>query len=175
MKSLLRPLLFALALGGMAVQVSCMGYSFGASKPQKLEHVKNIFIPTPANKTLLPRAEVLLGNAVSEQMSVDNTYRVVGKSRSDASLEITIDNINYSGWLNDRRNINRTLETQLVLTVSYRLLDSSGKLLDSGSLETNSSYFNDEFSDQQAARWNAYSFAARRAAVMVVQRIAIGF
>jgi len=118
----------AATLAGL-VLTGCLGYHIGPAKPNYLQNVHNIAIPTFENKTLMPRVEVLVTGTVIKQFQQDGTYRVVSGDRADATLKGEISRISRSPARSVVGNVLATSEFNLAIHVRWRLVGPDGKNL----------------------------------------------
>ena len=107
----------------------CLGYHIGPAKPYYLRDVHTIAIPTFANKTLIPRVEVLVTDAVIKQFQQDGSFRIGSGETSDATLKGEIIRISRSPARSVTGNVLATSEFNLAVHVKYRLVGPDGKLL----------------------------------------------
>lgn len=113
----------SLLLGG------CLGYQIGTVKPSVLRDVHVIAVPTFANKTLLPRIEVLVTDTVIKQLHQDGTFRVAEEEQADAVLKADITDITRTPARSVRGNVLATTEFNLIMHVRYSLVSRSGAAL----------------------------------------------
>lgn len=121
MKNLITAALACLSLTG------CLGYRIGPVKPYYLRDVHTIAIPTFANKTLIPRVEVLVTGTVIKQFQQDGTFKIGNTENADATLKGEIIRISRSPARSVRGNVLLTSEFNLSMRVKYRLLSPDGK------------------------------------------------
>jgi outer membrane lipopolysaccharide assembly protein LptE/RlpB len=122
-KNFVAVLLAALGLSG------CAGYHIGNVKPHYLEGINSIAVPTFHNQTFQPHIEVLLTNTVIKQLQQDGTFRIANIHDADATLKGTIQAIGRTPVRSVRGNVLATTEFNLTITVSYTLVDRSGRTL----------------------------------------------
>ncbi len=119
----------------------CLGYHIGPAKPYYLSNVHTIAIPTFANKTLLPRVEVLITDTVIKQFQQDGTFKIAN-SNADATLKGEIIRISRSPARSVRGNVLATSEFNLAVRVKYRLVGPDDKPLGpSGEVVGTTSFF----------------------------------
>jgi hypothetical protein len=120
----------------------CLGYHIGPAKPYYLRDVHTIAIPTFTNKTLIPRVEVLVTDAVIKQFQQDGTFRIGSGETADATLKGEIMRISRSPARSVRGNVLATSEFNLAMHVKYRLVGSDGRALGpSGEVVGTTSFF----------------------------------
>ncbi len=169
MKSWLLPIL---ALASLALP-GCAGYQLGGSKPQRLQHITKLYVPTFENETLEPRLAVLVTDAVIKQLQAGGAYQIVGADDADATLKAKISNIDRSQARSVRTNTLRTRELLVRLHTDYRITDGSGTAVQRGRV-TGESYVVLEPNFQTSER-QALSEAAERMAVTLVNEISDGW
>jgi Lipopolysaccharide-assembly len=119
----------------------CLGYHIGPAKPYYLSNVHTIAIPTFANKTLLPRIEVLITGTVIKQFQQDGTFKIAN-SNADATLKGEIIRVSRSPARSVRGNVLATSEFNLAVRVKYRLVGPDDKPLGpSGEVVGTTSFF----------------------------------
>jgi hypothetical protein len=132
----------------------CFGYHIGPVKPNYLNDVHTIAIPTFQNKTLLPRIEVLVTDTVIKQFHQDGTYKIANENNSDAVLKGEITNITRAPARSVRGNVLATTEFNLVMRVKYKLVARNGTdLMPSAEVAGTTSFFvgNDLNADERQA------------------------
>lgn len=171
----MRPLLFsAIALAATVLMPSCAGYRVGPVKPEALQGVQTIAVPNVKNLTLEPRIDVHVTNAIISRMQEDGTYKINTQGGADASLEVTITNIERRQLRSARFNTLRTRELGLVMTLDYRLVDlRTQQVLRRGMARGETTVFID--ANYQNAERQALPEAAQRAADRLVSNITEGW
>jgi outer membrane lipopolysaccharide assembly protein LptE/RlpB len=107
----------------------CLGYHVGPVKPNVLQDIHSIAVPTFENKTLLPRIEVLITDSVIKQLQQDGTYRIANENNADAILKAEITDISRAPARSVRGNVLATTEFNLTMHVKYKVETSSGTVL----------------------------------------------
>lgn len=131
----------AVALAGLALS-GCLGYRIGPAKPHYLQDVHTIAVPVFENKTLIPRIEVLVTDAVIKQFQQDGTYKIGNADKADATLKCEISRVNRSPARSVVGNVLATSEFNLTLHVKYKLLGPDGKALGpTGDVSGTTSFF----------------------------------
>ena len=105
----------------------CLGYRIGPAKPYYLRDIHTIAIPTFANKTLIPRVEVLVTDTVVKQFQQDGTYKIGNGDSADATLTGEIIRISRSPARSVRGNVLATAEFNLAIRLKYRLIGPDKK------------------------------------------------
>ncbi len=128
MKTLLP--LFALSLS--LLLSNCTGYHLGGQKPKHLASITKLAVPTFDNQT--PRLSSVVTNSLIKQIQLDGSYQIVSKDDAEAVLEGTITRVNRSQFRSVRRNVLRTSQLQIGLSVTYTIRDAaSGQSIHAGS------------------------------------------
>ena len=154
---------------------SCAGYQLGGNKPAHLSKIKSIYIPLAQNKTLFPRAEAMTTNATVDAFVADGTYRIGKSSGSDASLFVTLQEINYRQVRSSEFDSLRSEELEMEVTLAWTLNDplKPGVVIEKGTAKSRTRFFVDP--NLQTARRNALPDALARASRTIVSRLADGF
>ncbi len=167
------PLCGSLLLLGLA---GCAGYQLGgeAAKPSYVKNIHTVAVKAFRNNTLLPRLEGLVTDAVVKQIEQDGTYRVVGDSEADSVLTGYIEKVTRQPARSVRGNVLLSSEFTLTVTVRFQLTErSSSKIIDSGTLDGDTSFFVGE--DVQQDESQAIPIAAEQVATRIVSQITEGF
>ncbi len=114
---------FCLVLSG------CLGYHIGPVKPYYLRDVHTISVPTFKNRTLVPRAEVLVTDTVIKQLQQDGTFQIASGDKADATLSGEVSRISRLPARSVRGNVLATTEFTLILGVRYSLTGKNGEQL----------------------------------------------
>ncbi|MFC5049508.1 LPS assembly lipoprotein LptE [Rubritalea spongiae] len=167
-------LLRSLLLSALTIVLTaCTGYQLGDVKPSKLSGVHNVSVPLFKNKTQEQRLAPLVTNSIVDEITRDGSYTISSDTLADATLNGTIETVEYRERRSDRFDSLRASEMYMRLIVHWKLVDSQNTVLMSGN-ETGVSYFTVE-SNQQLSRDNAFPDAAKNAAEKIVQSISSGF
>jgi len=154
---------------------SCAGYQIDGAKPAALKEVQTIAVPMFENHSLHPRAEAIATSAATEAIVEDGTYRVGSMSASDAVLEGTIHEIQYTQLRSARLDTLRPEELRNTVTLNWVLRDGtdSTTILARGTSTGTSRFFVD--SNLQTSRNNALPDALQRACDAMISRLANGY
>ncbi|MEO8353595.1 MAG: LptE family protein [Chthoniobacteraceae bacterium] len=158
----------------------CAGYHMGSIKPQRMEGIKTIAVPSFINKTLEPRMEVLLANTVIKQIQQDGTYQIAREADADAVLEGTLEEIDRRPERSVRGNVLLTREYSLILRVRYRVYNrATGVDLEGRAVTGRTTFFvsgsNALAADVQQDERQALPIAAEDLSVRLVSQIAEGW
>lgn len=167
----MRFLLLALSL---SLLTSCAGYRFGGNKPSHLTDIHSISVPLAKSRVLFPRVEALTTNCLVDALVQDGTYKLTKVGDADATLMLTLEQLEYSQIRSSTIDVLRSEELQLQVTVSFQLIDGTrpGVILEEGSGRGHSRLFVDD--NLQTARVNALPDALQRATQSIIARIADG-
>ena len=159
----------------LAYLTSCAGYLPGGQKPTHLSGISLIYVPLAQNKTLFPRAEATTTNFIVDAFVNDGTYRIGTIDNSDATLDVTLKNINYRQVRASEFDTLRSEELEMEVTLDWSLADLSkpGVPLEKGTTKSRTRFFVDR--NLQTARANALPDALERAALTIVSRLSDGF
>jgi outer membrane lipopolysaccharide assembly protein LptE/RlpB len=119
---------YLIAAGSLLLS-GCLGYQIGEIKPSVLRDVHIIAVPTFANKTLLPRIDVLVTDSVIKQLHQDGTYRVAEEDQADAVLKAEIIEVTRIPARSVRGNVLATSEFNLTMHVKYTVVSHAGAVL----------------------------------------------
>jgi len=150
---------------------SCAGYSIqGKLKPRALQGVKRIHIPLFENDTLMPRADVMATNSMTDAISLDGTYKLASSGDADAILRGKLQSIRYNQVRATRLDTLRAEEMQNVVTLKWELIDARNplRIIATGRATGNSRFAID--ANQQTARNNALPDAMQRACKQIIGR-----
>ena len=169
-----RVFLAILSAAGCLWLSGCLGYHLGPAKPEFLKDVHTVAVPVFRNNTLLPGLDGMITDTVIAQIQQDGTYKVASLADADAVLTCTIEKVQRTPDRSVTGNVLLTSEFDLDLGVRYTLSErATGKILDSGRLDGQTSYFvgNDVQQDER----QAVPLAAQQLAVRLVSAITEGF
>ena len=167
----MRLLFLALCLGLLS---SCAGYQFGGNKPSHLTAIHSISVPLAKSRVVFPRVEALTTNCLVDALVQDGTYKLAKVGGADATLILTLEQLDYRQIRSSTVDVLRSEELQLQVTVSFQLIDGKrpGVVLEDGSGRGHSRLFVDD--NLQTARLNALPDALQRASQSIIPRIADG-
>ena len=158
----------------MAVALSACGYTLGGMRNRALEKVKSVDVSMFANYTLYPDVAMQLTVALGEELQRDGSFRILSPKIADATISGEVVSVQSDSLRTDSRNTYLSTEIGLTVIVQYRAAqNSTGKTLQTGRVEAEASFFNDETGNVQTARDSALSYATRQAAEKIVQRMTI--
>ena len=151
---------------------SC-GYHIGGLKPAELQNVHTMSVEVFANNTLEPRAGAMVSSAVAEEIQIEGTYGLVKSTKADVRIEGEVRSISFLQLRSSYTDTYESMEVGLRLVVDYRIVESgTNRVLRSSSATAVSSLFN--MGNQQSARTNALSYAARLVARDICSSVSNG-
>ena len=149
---------------------SC-GYTLGGFVRADMKDMKTFSVNMFANKTLYPNVAMQMTTAVGVAMQKDGTFEMASSGSADFSVSGAVTGVEYERLLVDWRDSYQSLEVGVKVSVSYTITDNrNGKVVTSGELEGEGSYFNTR-GNPQVGRDAALSYATRRAAAQLVDRL----
>ncbi len=149
------------------------GYHIGGLKPKALAAMKTFNVVMMENRSLEPQAGVLMTSALTDVLQRDGTYEIAKSSSGDFRIEGCVTGISFRQERSSYTDSYLSTEIGLQLFVSYNVYNNkTGKLLTSGSTTATSTFFNS--GNVQTARTNALSYAVRRAAENIADRLTNG-
>lgn len=167
--------ILALALAGLLSLTGCMGYHIGASRPQTMEGIRTVAVPTFHNETLVPRIESLAASTVVRSFQQDGALQIRSTGDADAILEGTIKTIRRRGARSVRSDVVKQQEYYLTLNIVYVLKDRcTGRIINQGAVIGTTSFFvsgNDINQDER----QALPLAIENAAGHIVSRVTTGW
>ncbi|OCA03828.1 LPS assembly lipoprotein LptE [Akkermansia glycaniphila] len=166
---------FFLALSGMLLlgTLPGCGYHIGGLKPKALASMKTFNVVMMENRSLEPQAGVLMTSALTDVLQRDGTYEIATRNAGDFRIEGCVTGISFRQERSSYTDSYLSTEIGLQLFVTYNVYSNkTGKLLTSGSTTATSTFFNS--GNVQTARTNALSYAVRRAAENIADRLTNG-
>lgn len=153
---------------------SCAGYRFGGHKPDHLTGIQSIAVPLAQSRVIFPRVEAITTNTAVDALVRDGTYRLARPGTGDATLVLTLQELNYRQVRSSTVDVLRSEELQLQVVVAFELRDSRrpGVILEEGEGRGHSRLFVDD--NLQTARVNALPDALERASLSIIARLADG-
>jgi len=133
--------------------VSGCGYRVGPTVRSAYADVKKIDVPTVINKTFEPNVQSLITDTIINRFNNDGTFEITGQAQADATLSITINEIDRTPLRFATSNSLVTQEYQLTIRATYELKSKSGKMLNSFSAQGITTFFvsNDLIASQRQA------------------------
>ncbi|MBQ4613982.1 MAG: hypothetical protein IJB31_03555 [Akkermansia sp.] len=165
--SLLVGFFVALCLG------SC-GYHLGGLRNGAMKNVDTFCVEMFENRTTHAMVSMQMTTAVADALQRDGTFRLASPSTSDVRIEGVVTNVASTSLITDYRDSYISAEIGLRVFVSYKVIDCrTNKVLISGTTEAEGSFFNSDSGNVQTARDAALSYATRKAATNIVNRLTI--
>jgi hypothetical protein len=152
----------------------CAGYHLGPATPAFLKDIHTIAVPTFTNLTLNPRIEVLVAGTVIKQFQQDGTLRIANEDDADAILKGEIKSLSRSPARSVRGDVLSTVEFNLALTVTYKLVARDGHtVITTGAASGTTSFF--VGSDVSTDERQALPLAVEQLAVQLVSQLTEGW
>ncbi|SKA90132.1 Lipopolysaccharide-assembly [Prosthecobacter debontii] len=166
--------LFACALGLILTLTGCAGYQLGGQKPAHLSKITKLAVPTFENRTLEPRLNSLVTNAIIKQLQNSGGYEIVSIDNAEAVMEGQVVNVDRSQFRSDRRNVLRTSQLLLKLRADYTIKETgSNTVIHRGRASADSYTILD--SNIQNSEAQALEDAAQRMALNVAADLTEGW
>jgi len=164
----------SLLLATLIVFTSCAGYRLGNIPSAEMKGVKTIYVPVIKNDSYEPSLQIVTTNAVIRQLETDGTYMSSRQDRADASLEVTITNVEKTPKRVQRDNVVATQEYSVTVTATFTLTNhSTGKKVVSSSASGSTDFF--LFSDVQEGERQALPLAIDKLAYNIVKQVTEGW
>lgn len=161
-----RLFVFCLAL----LTASC-GYHLGGFKRASMQNLETFCINMFENHSVYSNISMQVTTALADQMQRDGTYRMASRDECDFVVSGVVTSVSASGLRTNAGDTYVSSEIGLTVHVSYSVRDTrSGKTVASGNVSAEGSYFN-KTGNVQTARDSALSYAARKAAEIIVQNL----
>ncbi|MEG0427470.1 MAG: LPS assembly lipoprotein LptE [Akkermansia sp.] len=149
------------------------GYRLGGVKPEALSHISAVRMTVFINNSLEPSAGSLVTNAISEAIQRDGTFHLASKGQAQARIEGSIDSVRFVQLRSSTADTYKSTELGLELSVKYKVVDArDNKVLLEGEEMGSASFFS--IGNQQTAKTNALSYAARLVAGQIAATITNG-
>lgn len=159
-------------LFALTVTEGC-GYHVGAPRNRALAGIKTFCVDMFANNTVYPMAPMQMTTALADTLQRDGTFRMASPSDCDIRISGTVTSVTSRSLITNSQDSYISTEIGLDVHVDYQVVDCrTGKLLKSGSVKEEGSYFNND-GNIQSAREDAISYATRKAAYTIVNRITL--
>lgn len=156
----------------LCVPLSSCGYHLGGVKPAALREMHSFSVDMFRNMSTQPQVSMQLTSALTNAMQGDGTYRLAPRNKADFIISGDVVAITPRSLTTDWRDSYLSSEIGLTLTVRYTVTERmTGKTLASGTVEAESSYYNQDDINIQNTRTNALSYAARLAADEITARL----
>lgn len=163
-----------LALLAASLLAGCSIYTLGEARPSMMRAINTLSVPVSKNKTLEPNVEALLADTIIKQLQTDGTYSINYSKHADAVVYTTLTEVTRRPARSVRGNVLATSEYQLIVTVSYVVVEQAGgRELMNGEVTGRTSFF--VAADLQTAEIQALPLAFSDAAVKLTSRLSEGF
>lgn len=157
----------------LAMALASCGYHVGGLKAKAMEGMETYNVTMFENHTVFPQVSQQMTTALADALQRDGTFRMASASRSDFSLSGSVTRVDMTSLRTNPEDTYLSSEVGLTVHVSYTVTDNrTGKVIASGQVAEQGSYFND-IGNVQSARDAALSYATRKAAYSVVDRLTL--
>ena len=165
--SLISTALLALVLG------SC-GYHVGGLRNAAMKNVETVCVDMFENRTTQSMVSMQMTTALADALQRDGTFRLASPQSCDVRIEGIVKNITASSLITNPDDSYISSEIGLRVYVEYKVIDCrTNKVLDTGTVDEEGSFFNDAAGNIQTARDAAISYATRKVATSIVNRLTI--
>ena len=159
------------ALGCVLMLLTSCGYHLGGVRNRSLAHLNTFCVNMFDNYTLYPNVSMQITTALADNLQRDGAFRMV--SDADMTISGAVESVTSNGLSTDSTNTYLSTEIGLTVSIRYNITEnSSGKVLRSGLVSAQSSFFNNR-GNVQSARDSALSYATRLAAEKIVTSLTI--
>lgn len=171
---LTQPLLTTLTLASIVLLTSCAGYKLGNIPSAEMEGVKTIYVPVVKNDSYEPSLQVMTTNALIRQLETDGTYQSSRLDKADATLEVTITNVEKTPKRLQRDNVIATQEYSTQITATFILTNhNTGKKVVSSTASGSTDFF--LFNDVQEGERQALPLAIDKLAYNIIKQVTDGW
>ncbi len=163
-----------LAVSLLAVALSSCGYHLGGLRSGAMKNVNTFCVDMFENRTTQAMVSMQMTTALADALQRDGTFRMASPSTADVRIEGVVKNISASSLITDSRDSYISREIGLRVFVDFKVIDCrSNKVLVYGTVSEDGSFFNDDAGNIQSARDAALSYATRKVATSIVNRLTI--
>lgn len=157
-----------------ALFLSSCGYHLGGLRSSAMKNVDTFCVEMFENRTTQAMVSMQMTTALTDALQRDGTFRMASPSSCDVRIEGCVTNVATTSLITDYRDSYISAEIGLRVFVTYKVIDCrTNKVLISGTTDAEGSLFNNDSGNVQAARDAALSFATRKAATNIVNRLTI--
>lgn len=158
----------------LSISLSSCGYHLGGLRSNSMKDVETFCVDVFENRTTQAMVSMQMTTALADALQRDGTFRMASPSTCDVRIEGVVKNISTSSLITDPDDSYISSEIGLRVFVDYRVIDCrTNKVLTFGTVSEEGSFFNDEAGNIQSARDAALSYATRKAATAIVNRLTI--
>ncbi len=163
-----------IAMSLLALLPGSCGYNVGGLRNAAMKDVQTICVDMFENRTTQSMVSMQLTTALADAIQRDGTFRLASPSASDVRIEGIVKNITSSSLITNPDDSYLSSEIGLRVFVEYKVIDCrTNKVIDTGTVDEEGSFFNDDTGNIQSARDAALSYATRKAATSIVNRLTI--
>lgn len=157
----------------VALLLASCGYHMGGFKKTSMQNYNTFCIAMFENHSVYPNISMQVTTALADQLQRDGTYRMTSPDACDFEVSGVVRSVSASGLRTNAGDTYVSSEIGLTVYVNYVVRDThTGKTVTSGTVHAEGSYFN-KTGNVQTARDSALSYAARKAAELIVQNLTI--
>ncbi len=166
--------LFLLVVSLFALTLGSCGYHLGGLRSGAMKNVNTFCVEMFENRTTQAMVSMQMTTALADALQRDGTFRLASPSTADVRIEGVVKNISSSSLITDSRDSYISREIGLRVFVDFSVIDTrTNKVLVSGTVSEDGSFFNDDTGNIQSARDAALSYATRKVATSIVNRLTI--
>lgn len=173
MRLFLKAVCASIILAITAGVCSCSGYRLGGSKPEELREIQSIYLPMVSNKTQEIKLASQATNSLVRFINNDGAFQVSTPAKSDATLRVVIEKIDYREFRSSRLDTLRAEELTATISATWQLVDNQSKVLLAGRSNGETRFFIDD--NQRLSRDNAMYDAIDNLSRKIASRISNGF
>lgn len=153
--------------------VSC-GYHLGGLKKTAMKDLNTFCVDVFENHTTYPDVASQVTSAVADMLQRDGTYRMASRSDCDFVVSGVVRSVTGTSLRTNSSDTYLSSEIGLIIHLTYVITNAhTGAVIYTANLKSEGSYFNNNNGNVQTARDSALSYAARRAAELMVQNLTI--
>lgn len=157
----------------LALALASCGYHVGGLKAKAMKGMETYSVTMFENHTTFPQVAQQMTTALADALQRDGTFRMASPSMCDFTISGKVTRVDMASLRTNPDDTYLSSEVGLTVHVSYTVTDNkSGKVVTSGQVYEQGSYFND-IGNVQSARDAALSYATRKAACSVVDSLTL--
>lgn len=154
-----------------ALSLASCGYHLGGLKNRSVRGMDTCCVHMFDNNTFYAQAGMQMTSALADALQCDGTFRLVAPGEADMTVEGVVGSVDTSSVRTNLQDTYVSDEIRLTVHVSYRVVRTgSGKVLQAGKVQETVTCFL-ELGNVESAREDAVSYAVRKAADRIVERL----
>lgn len=158
----------------LALVLGSCGYHVGGLRNAAMKDVETVCVNMFENRTTQDMVSMQVTTALADAIQRDGTFRLASPTVADVRIEGMVKNITSSSLITNPDDSYLSSEIGLRVYVEYKVIDCrTNKVISSGTVDEEGSFFNDDAGNIQTARDAAISYATRKAATSIVNRLTI--